>query len=150
MSVKIKDNIIINVDEADLTMQLATKNKFLSQDISILIDPDEELAELLVTRKISGYLYDNIHPTIGSYAFAGCNQLTAFSSPICKTIYAVAFGGCTKLTSLSFPSCTTLGTWVFYGCTNLVSISLPQCTWVGGYAFSNCTKLSNVSLPKCS
>ena len=150
MSVKIKDNIIINADDANLTIQLTTKSKFLSQNISILIDPDEELAELLVTRKISTYLYDNIHSIIGQYAFAGCTQLTAFSSPICTTVQAVAFGGCTYLKSISLPVCTSFGTWVFYGCANLVSISLPQCTSLPAYTFSYCNKLSNVSFPKCT
>ena len=110
--------------------------------------------------------------SIGSYAFASCNNLTSITiSDSVTSIGNRAFVSCTSLTSITIPesvtniedyafewcsglsnvtipnSITSIGTGVFHRCSSLTSITIPNSvTSIGAYAFRNCSSLKTISL----
>ena len=66
--------------------------------------------------------------SIGSWAFAGCTQLTNITIPNgVISIGHKAFDNCTSLISITIPnSVTSIDSYAFYGCTKLVSITVAQ------------------------
>ena len=65
---------------------------------------------------------------IDSYAFYGCEAMTAVTIPNSVTqIGSYAFYGCSALTSVSIPnSVTQIGSYAFYGCTALTAINVDS------------------------
>ena len=64
--------------------------------------------------------------SIGSYAFASCNNLTSITIS---------------------DSVTSIGNRAFVSCTSLTSITIPNSvTSIGAYAFRNCSSLKTISL----
>ena len=111
--------------------------------------------------------------SIGSYAFASCNNLTSITiSDSVTSIGNRAFVSCTSLTSITIPesvtniedyafewcsglsnvtipnSITSIGTGVFHRCSSLTSITIPDSvTSIGNSAFSYCINLTSITIP---
>ena len=102
--------------------------------------------DAILNRTISSYFNDRI-TTIGSYAFACCQNLTSVSFPAVTTIYMNAFSRCSDLISANFPVATTIGSYAFQYCSKLTTISFPVATTIGNDAFDSCSKLTTVSFP---
>ena len=95
------------------------------------------------------YMSNNIK-SIGSYAFAGCVNLSYLRLPNqLESIGALAFQDCSSLTNVSLPdSLTDLGAQAFQDCSSLTSVTLPQSLPNLGFAlFSGCTGLTSIELP---
>ncbi len=86
--------------------------------------------------------------TIGDYAFAGCNALSALSlSSSVTTIGAHAFENCVNLSEFTIPAnAQKLGEYAFKGCIALDSVDLKNVVDMGARAFENCTALKDVTL----
>ena len=76
--------------------------------------------------------------TIGSYAFAGCIQLSTANFPMASAISTNAFFNCNWLSSVSFPSTKIIGSSAFAYCTHLETIYFPEATYIHNSAFFNC------------
>lgn len=76
--------------------------------------------------------------TIGSYAFAGCIQLSTANFPLASAISTNAFFNCNWLSSVSFPSAKAIGSSAFAYCTHLETIYFPEATYIHNSAFFNC------------
>lgn len=88
--------------------------------------------------------------SIGSYAFYGCNNLSAVSIPdSVSTIESSAFEGCSSLASISIPdSVSTIGATVFARCSSLGTISIPDSVSFMGYGvFTGCERLEHITIP---
>ena len=88
--------------------------------------------------------------SIGSYAFASCNNLTSITiSNSVTSIGERAFAYCSSLTSITIPdSVTSIGDFAFVSCTSLTSITIPDSvTSIGNLAFSSCWKLTSITIP---
>ena len=111
--------------------------------------------------------------SIGSYAFASCNNLTSITiSDSVTSIGNRAFVSCTSLTSITIPesvtniedyafewcsglsnvtipnSITSIGTGVFHRCSSLTSITIPDSvTSIGNSTFSYCINLTSITIP---
>lgn len=83
---------------------------------------------------------------IGSYAFAGCSDVTGVIVPPCvREVGRNAFQGCVSLTDMVFPEdVSEVGVQSFYGCVSLSSFSGAGVGVIGDSAFSGCTALSSV------
>jgi hypothetical protein len=80
---------------------------------------------------------------IGSYAFAGCVNLTSVTLPGSVTsIGSHAFNGCTGLTSITIPGGSIPVPTGMGGLA--VSLYATAAEEIGSYAFANCTSLSKV------
>ncbi|MBR2443803.1 MAG: leucine-rich repeat protein [Clostridia bacterium] len=66
-----------------------------------------------------------------------------------STIGSFAFAGCTNLTSVTIlNSVTSIGSFAFEDCTNLTSVTIPDSvTTIGNCAFTNCTSLTSITIP---
>ena len=84
---------------------------------------------------------------IGSYAFAGMENLKKFIVPLnCTAINDYAFQGCASLKNMNINKVTKLGNNVFEGCAALENIELgTKLESVGDYVFRNCPKLNYIS-----
>lgn len=82
---------------------------------------------------------------IEGYAFhsTGVENLTVSRS---GSVGSYAFAGCEDLTAVSLPNVTSVGDHAFDGSVNLTSVSIPRATSVGAYAFDNLTALSSLDL----
>ncbi len=108
---------------------------------------------------------------IGTYAFAGCAQLTDLNLGSVVTVNSFAFDSCSALTNITwsekldtiaknaFSNCialktvelpksvTGIGVHAFSGCASLETLTLPEkLTAMGGRAFENCTALTTVTV----
>ena len=103
----------------------------------------------IVERTISRY-QDKTITFVGSYAFAGCVDLSYVSLPQLSSVGNYAFYGCTSLESIEFPNLSTAGDSAFTGCTSLEAISLPMYTGNSKAfsGFNSTSALRYVSLPK--
>ncbi|MBR6825365.1 MAG: leucine-rich repeat domain-containing protein, partial [Oscillospiraceae bacterium] len=86
---------------------------------------------------------------IGSYAFDGCEDITAVDVP--STLCSVDIGGfrgCLGLTSISFPEgFTALGDDAFSGCFDLQEVYLPATLkTIGARAFYCCSQLRSCAI----
>ena len=97
---------------------------------------------------------------IGSFAFAGCTNLSNFyveptkyrgNEYLLTKISYKAFIDCQSLTCLSFMNnVTDVGEYAFYNCTALTSLVAPSLTSMGNAAFSCCYSLSDIILSDSS
>lgn len=89
--------------------------------------------------------------SIGTEAFANCDQITGVTIPdSVTTIGARVFWHCYELSQIVIPEgVTTMGERAFVACYKLESVSLPNSlTTIEDYAFFyDCRELSNVNLP---
>ena len=88
--------------------------------------------------------------SIGSYAFYGCNNLSAVSIPNgVSTIESSVFEGCSNLAAISIPgSVSYIGASVFARCSSLATISIPDSVSFMGYGvFAGCERLKHVTIP---
>ena len=88
--------------------------------------------------------------SIGSFAFAGCSDLTSVTAPNSITfIGQYAFSDCSGLTTVSLRNgITSISHWAFLNCTGLTSINIPNSvTFIGEYAFFGCSGLVSVNIP---
>ena len=88
--------------------------------------------------------------SIGSFAFAGCSDLTSVTAPNSITfIGQYAFSDCSGLTTVSLRNgITSISHWAFLNCTGLTSINIPNSvTVIGEYAFFGCSGLVSVNIP---
>lgn len=83
----------------------------------------------IIDRTISAYENSRV-TTIGRYAFAGCESLTAVNFPVCTTIESYAFKSCRRLSIASFPACTVIVDSAFTSCYSLISIYLTGSSYV--------------------
>ena len=84
---------------------------------------------------------------VGSYAFAGCNNLNSITIPnTVTTIYERAFLNCKGLTSIEIPnSVTAIQQYAFSDCTGLMKVEIPNSiTSMGNYVFYGCINLGTV------
>ena len=98
--------------------------------------------------------------SVGSYAFAGCHNLTTFTVEGPRNgdlqIGANAFASCTKLTTVDFTGANTtargqitVGDSAFTGCTALTTFKVGagvKVASIGNNAFKNDTKLSTIQI----
>ena len=87
---------------------------------------------------------------VGSYSFAGCQNLTKITIPnSCSSVGYGAFYECLKLKDIVLPpSITVIDEDVFYGCKNLSEINIPSgVKSIGPHAFYGCTALKSIKLP---
>ena len=87
---------------------------------------------------------------IGSYAFAGCVDLSSVVLPEgVTTIEHSAFYDCSNLVSISIPaSVTSLGSSAFSGCARLASVDIPEgVTTIKEWTFEDCSSLSSIDIP---
>ena len=88
--------------------------------------------------------------SIGSYAFASCNNLISITiSDSVTSIGNRAFVSCTSLTSITIPdSVTSIGNFAFSSCWKLTSITIPDSVIsIGNRALSNCSSLTSITIP---
>lgn len=89
--------------------------------------------------------------TIGSWAFARCDDLESIEIPDTVTnIGDSAFSGCSSLKAVSLPAgVTNIGTAAFFNCKSLESIVIPDgITSIAELTFCGCKNLTNVSIKK--
>lgn len=88
--------------------------------------------------------------TLYNGAFQGCSSLTSVTLPsTVKDIGKSAFQGCSSLTTLTWPiNLVSLGDSAFKDCSNLKSADLTSISEINKYAFYGCTSLSDIKLPK--
>ena len=102
--------------------------------------------------------YCNDPITIGTYAFAECEDLVSISLPSLglSAIPDGCFQGCTSLESITIPrTVTSIGNDAFAGCTSLRSVTFqglngsatPSITSIGARAFDGCSALENITIP---
>lgn len=87
---------------------------------------------------------------IGSYAFAGCVDLSSIVLPEgVTTIEHSAFYDCSNLVSISIPaSVTSIGSSAFSGCARLASVDIPEgVTTIKEWTFEDCSSLSSIDIP---
>lgn len=87
---------------------------------------------------------------IGDNAFQDCVRLKSVTIPDSVTIIKMgAFQGCAELTSVTIPDgVTNINTAVFQDCVRLKSVTIPDSvTSIAAYAFKGCTSLTNVTIP---
>lgn len=80
--------------------------------------------------------------TIGTYAFANCENLKNIVLKNIVTIKSDAFYKCTSLELLEIDGVETIGTSTFEYCENLKTIELNNITAIGSSAFTNCASLA--------
>ena len=88
--------------------------------------------------------------SIGSYAFASCNNLTSITiSNSVTSIGERAFAYCSSLTSITIPdSVTSIGDYAFQNCSSLTSITIPDgVTYIGYDMFAGCKSLTSITIP---
>ncbi len=88
--------------------------------------------------------------SIGSYAFADCNNVVCFGMPKSMTkIGDSAFSGCSKLTTINIPNnVINIGDATFSGCSSLRTIKIPtEITHISDSMFKRCTNLTNIEIP---
>ena len=88
--------------------------------------------------------------SIGSGAFAGCENLTSITIPSGVTsIGGSAFEYCASLTSITIPdSVTSIGGSAFYYCESLTNITIPpSVTKIAAYTFASCSSLTSLTIP---
>ncbi len=85
--------------------------------------------------------------SIGTNAFAGCNQLVFVHIDDLFNMPRNCFKGCKSLTDVEIHGLTYIPASAFYNCENLVVASFPDATDVSSYAFENCVSLVEVNLP---
>lgn len=86
---------------------------------------------------------------VGTYAFAGCTNLTSVTiGSSVDSIGECAFEGCTALTSLVIPNnVTTIYSSAFARCANLESVVIGTgVKQLSASTFTNCTKLTVVTI----
>ena len=85
----------------------------------------KKLIQYAVGKKDTSFIIPNSVVSIGSYAFAGCDNLTSVTIPNGVTsIGSHAFAGCDNLTSVTIPnSVTIIDSYSFQLCSSLTSIS---------------------------
>ena len=111
--------------------------------------------------------------SIGSYAFAFCENLSSINLPECTGINDYAFIRCSNLQTIamnkfsgtlsfgsgvtlsalktaSIPHCTSLAGSVFYSCSQLTDVDIRDCEYIDLGAFQGCSSLEKLYLPKCS
>ncbi len=97
---------------------------------------------------IDGNLYSKDGKTLIQYVISKAN--TSFVVPdSVTTIGSYAFAGCVNLTSITIPgNVTSIGDYAFCGCSSLTSITIPnKVTGIGDYAFAECMKLKSITIP---
>ena len=100
--------------------------------------------------EIKAVVVTNTITSIGSYAFADCQNLTQVTiANTVKSIGSYAFSGCTSLKSVEVPQgVTQIAEGSFYGCTALENVTVPSTVTTLGYAaFSGCKSLRGIALP---
>lgn len=88
--------------------------------------------------------------SIGNWAFASCDALTAVNIPnSVRSINERAFSGCTGLSSIIFPSSLdNIGSFAFCGCDGLTNIDFPNSvTQIKTGAFDMCRGLTSIRIP---
>lgn len=88
---------------------------------------------------------------IDSWAFSGCQRLTAVTVPQGVTaLESYTFNECPVLTAASLPDgLTSIGDSAFYACAALQTIALPRSlTSLGESAFERCAALTELTLPE--
>lgn len=80
--------------------------------------------------------------TIGTNAFANCDQLVNVNFPNATTIGGSAFNNCSKLEIATIPKVTNIAGNGFYGCSKLNNLELPVITSIETRGFRNCSSLT--------
>lgn len=98
-----------------------------------------------------GYVIPDGITSIGAYAFAECDDMTAVIIPEgVASIGEHAFDNCNRLTRVTIPgSVASIGGAAFIYCPGLSSVLLPEgVISIGELAFFGCEKLTDISLPE--
>ena len=82
--------------------------------------------------------------TIGTNAFANCDQLISIDFPNATSVGGSAFNSCSKLETATIPKVTTIEGNGFYGCSKLNNLELPVITSIETRAFRNCSSLTKL------
>jgi hypothetical protein len=85
--------------------------------------------------------------TLGTSAFAGCNELTGITGKLPETIPAGAFNACAKLTEIDLSKVKVINSNAFNGCSLLADVDLSSVTSVFSNAFTNCPSITKLKLP---
>lgn len=112
-----------------------------------MADGDKEEILLAILNKTIRVI-ESPAKVIRSFAFMGCEGLTAASFPNCGVVSGSAFSGCRALSDISLPACLRVAGSAFSNCELLESVNLPVCTAVYASAFGGCKSLRRVDLPE--
>lgn len=130
------------------SVRLPTAGKYCDRDIVVTATGgSDELAKQLIDRTITE-IRDDTTATVGSYAFAGCKELTYASFTNCEKIGSYAFTVCTKLVTVNLPKLTDLSLNLVQGCSVLKNISIPEVTNLPSNSIRDCVALEKIDLPK--
>lgn len=139
---KIRDNILVRVDNEDIVDGKFVVPKFVSEIGKNCFSNCNTILEELI-------MHDGVE-TIGEYAFHSCVALkkVKFSTNL-KSIFQYAFSNCHSIRSVDLPdSIEILADGAFDNCINLEKIKLPKdITVIESYLFNQCVKLKQVSVP---
>ena len=111
-----------------------------------ITDVDESLSgDVIIPSTLGGYPVTSI----GTWAFAWCENLTSITIPDGVTsIGESMFYCCSKLESITIPNgVTSIGRDAFEGCTSITSIVIPDgVTTISEYAFFDCQAMTSITL----
>lgn len=82
--------------------------------------------------------------SVGTNAFANCDQLTSIDFPNATYIGGSAFNSCSNLATVNLPKVTTIDGNGFYGCTPLNNVEMPKLSSIETRAFRNCSNLTKI------
>ena len=126
---------------------LAFPDEFVSA-INNIPTGDPNLKMNMINRTFTSF-EDTECSTIGSAAFAYCEQLQSVSFSNCHTIFREAFLDCHSLTSAYFSKCNNILQSAFIRCYNLLSVSFPLVQVIPENAFCLCSSLNSIYFPEC-
>lgn len=94
---------------------------------------------------------DLVVPSVGAYAFYGCEKIGNVKISSATSIGAFAFSSCASMETLELPATlTSIGSEAFAFCSNLKTVSLPTnapMTMIAERTFQHCTSLTSFRIP---
>ena len=97
---------------------------------------------------IKSVVIENGVTSIGSYAFDGCEAMTAVDIPNSVTVLEdAAFARCKALTSITIPdNVTSIGSWAFQDCVALTTVKIGSgVTELGNSVFAECSAITSIT-----